>query len=417
MQKFGGSSLKTLPHIEAVADRVSAHVKEGHQVVVVVSAMGDTTDDLLSQAAQLRGDASPENLDILLTTGEMQSAAFMAMALSSRNVPARAMTGAQAGILTDGRHGRARIRTVDPGPVSRVLAHHIVPVVTGFQGATADGSHTTLGRGGSDLTAIALAAALKADAAEIYSDVAGVFTADPRIVADARPLPTLSYEEMIEMASQGAQVLQTEAVRYARESQVTIIARSTFDRSPGTRIAAHTQSVGAPVTAVALDPYVTTIRLVDLPDHRDIAIHVRHRFTHAGIHPDYGFLVPSLDNGRSDMVLTVRDDDKNRATDLCRQMLRDFKGAEMVVNGAVAKISVIGTEIRHHAGVTATMLQALDEAHIPVQTIIPRPMSISSVVARSEAQRGLRQIHRAFNLNHIGGVAMRARDPAQVYNS
>lgn len=410
VQKFGGSSLNTLPHIEAVADRIVSRWEEGYQVVVVVSAMGHTTDGLVSQAALLDGGASPENLDFLLMTGEMQSAAFMAMALGRRGIPARALTGSQAGVVTDGAHGRARIREVQPDRVSRLLAQNILPVVTGFQGATPDGWPTTLGRGGSDLTAIAMAAALKADACEIYSDVAGVFTADPHIVPDARALPTLSYDDMLQMASEGAQVLQTQAVRYAREFQVVINARSTFDTKPGTFINQTTEGAVGPVTAVVLDPHVTKISLVGIAEYPGLATDIDRQLDQAGIPVDWCCQArsPEID------VLTVSDADQARAVDVCRRALRDVNGPRWVVDGTVAKISVIGAGVGNQWAIAETLIQSLADARIDAQITRRAESSISCVVARSEAEQGVREVHQAFNLSKSPTSRMELRQPART---
>ncbi len=399
VQKFGGTSLGDLELLQAVADQVHHTVRQGHTVVVVVSAMGHTTDELIHRALVVDGRTSPGNLDFLLMTGEMQSAALMAMALSHRGTPAQAVSGAQAGIATTREFGQSRIVDVSPVFLERLIAEGITPVVTGFQGVAADGSYTTLGRGGSDLTAIALASALDADSCEIYSDVPGVFTADPRMVPQAKALTQLSYDEMLELASQGAQVLQTQAVLYARESQVTVKARSTFESMPGTRIDTGTDEPAHPVTAVALDMHVTKIGLVGVPDRPGVAALACERLASAGINIDLVFQALSHHNSRADIALTVADDDRREAIQVCQKSLGELSGDALVVDGDIAKVSVVGAGVRNHAGVAATVFRALADASINIQMISTSEIKISCIVARTDATRALNHIHDAFGLD------------------
>lgn len=385
-----------------VAERIHHAVQDnGHELVVVVSAMGDTTDELLEQAAAVDGAKSPENLDFLMMTGEMQSAALMAMALTRLGTPARALTGAQAGIHTNEDYGQARIQHVDVSLVESLLAQKVTPVVTGFQGISPNGFYTTLGRGGSDLTAIALASALKADSCEIYSDVAGVFTADPRVVPQAQALSALSYDEMLELASQGAQVLQTQAVLYARQSGVTVEARSTFEPKPGTRIASVAAKDDHPVTAVALDTHITKIGLVGVPDRPGVAALACERLAAAGINIDLVFQALSHENQRADIALTVADRDRDRAVAVCRDTLRELEGRDLVVDGDVAKVSAVGAGVRNHVGVAATMFRALADAGINIQMISTSEIKVSCIVARADASRALNQVHDAFGLDSV----------------
>ncbi|NMP21674.1 aspartate kinase [Sulfobacillus harzensis] len=405
VQKFGGSSVKSLELIQAIAERVVRTASAGHEVVVVVSAMGDATDHLLDLASQVDGQSSPDNLDFLLATGEMTSAALMAMAINRLGRSARAVMGSQAGILTDGHFSEARILAVRPTTVESWLGEGIIPVVTGFQGISGEGRLTTLGRGGSDLTAIALASALKADACEIYSDVPGVFTADPRIVADARALSQLSYDEMMELASQGAQVLQTRAVLYARQSGVAVQARSTFDEhEPGTRID-EKQTSRAPrwVTAVALDTHLTKIGLVGVPDRPGVAALALDRLAQEGINIDLVFQALSHDDLRADIALTVADRDRERAMAVSQETLRALGGRSLLVDGDIAKISAVGAGVRNHPGVAAAMFRALADAGINIQMIGTSEIKISCIIARSDAERALNHVHQVFELNDSQG--------------
>ncbi|MCY0865738.1 MAG: aspartate kinase, partial [Sulfobacillus sp.] len=321
VQKYGGSSLATTELVKHVATKITQTVQQGNQVVVVVSAMGDTTDDLIARSEDLVTSPVAREMDALLATGEMQSAALMAMTLSAQGTPARSFSGWQAGIRTDGEHGKARIQSVNPEALQAALAEGIVPVVTGFQGIGPDGAVTTLGRGGSDLTAIAIAAALDADRCEIYSDVAGVFTADPRVVPLAHPLAALSYDEMLELASQGAQVLQTQAVLYARGAGVAVHARSTFDDEPGTVVRDDVRSSDGPVTAVALDSHITKMALLGVPDTPGVAAYVCEQLASSGINIDLVFQAVSHEDERADIALTIADSDRDKARGILTQVL------------------------------------------------------------------------------------------------
>lgn len=401
VQKFGGSSLKDVDLVRLVAERIHRHRREGHDIVVVVSAMGDTTDELLARAQEVHGEHSPSNLDFLVMTGEMQSAALLAMELCRLGTKAQAVSGPQAGVKTNGEFGRARIVDVQPAWLEDLLSRGVTPVVTGFQGEGPNGQYTTLGRGGSDLTAIALASALACDACEIYSDVAGVFTADPRVVPQARALASLSYDEMLELASQGSQVLQTQAVLYARQSRVTVNARSTFESKVGTRIetALEPNDIDQPVTAVALDMHVTKLGLVGVPDRPGVAALACERLARAGINIDLVFQALSHENARADIALTVADADRDRAVRVCEETLSELGGSRLVVDADIAKISAVGAGVRNHAGVAATMFRALADASINIQMISTSEIKVSCIVARQDATRALNQVHDAFGLD------------------
>jgi aspartate kinase len=382
-----------------VATKITQTLDQGHQVVVVVSAMGDTTDDLIAKAEELTATKVGREMDALLATGEMQSAALMAMTLESLGVPAQSFTGWQAGMTTDGNHGNARILEVKPEALQKALAAGVVPVVTGFQGIGPDGSVTTLGRGGSDLTAIALAAALNADRCEIYSDVAGVFTADPRVVPLAHALSELSYEEMLELASQGAQVLQTQAVLYARGSGVAVHARSTFEDKPGTVVMEEVANTGGPVTAVALDTKISKIGLLGVPDAPGVAAYVCERLASEGINIDLVFQALSHENARADIALTVADHDREHAVRILEHVLKDLQGEKLVVDSNVAKVSAVGSGVRNHPGVAATMFRALADADINIQMISTSEIKISCIIERALASKALNQVHEAFHLS------------------
>lgn len=396
VQKYGGSSVATLEHIERVAEKIEKVRGEGHAVVVVVSAMGDTTDELVEKAKAANPDLPGREMDALMATGEIQSTALLTMVLIRRGLSARSFTGRDAGILTDGQHRKARILAVRPERIRRALADGVVPVVAGFQGVDDEGNVTTLGRGGSDLTAIALASALKADRCEIYSDVAGVFTADPRVVPNAAQLDHLSYDEMVELASQGAQVLQTQAVEYARGENVVIHARSTFVDEPGTLIVETNRHKPA-VTAVALDRKIAKIGLVGVPDAPGVAAHLFGRLAGAAI--DVDLIIQSLSHARlNDIAFTVQEDDLAEATVIAEDVLKDLGGADLVVDREVAKVSAVGSGMLGRPGVAARVFKALADDGINIQMIGTSEIKIACIVSRTDSERALRAIHQAFEL-------------------
>lgn len=403
VQKYGGSSLKTVDHIDNVAKKVKSFIDEGHQVVMVVSAMGDFTDELVEKAEQLSKTPSAREMDALLATGELQSAALMAMRLEQLGVPAQSFSGQQAGIVTNYDHGKARIQQIDPVGLRRALAAGLVPVVAGFQGITPTGHIATLGRGGSDLTAIALAGALKADRCEIYSDVAGVYTADPRIIPSAIPLNELSYDEMMELASQGAQVLQTQAVEYAKGEQVTIYARSTFSDAPGTMISERHSVVKPPVTAVAINRRIAKIGLMGVPDAPGIAALVFSRLAEEGINIDLVFQALSHEN-LNDIAFTVQESDVPMAQRVVEGCLAEIGGRDVVVDTNVAKISAIGSGMLGRPGVAAQFFRAIAARNINIHMIGTSEVKVSVIVSRDDADTALRQVHDAFELGDTQDV-------------
>jgi aspartate kinase len=401
VQKFGGSSVATMDHIERVASKIKAVCDSGNRVVVVVSAMGDATDSLVDMAKQANPDLPGREMDALLATGEIQTTALLAMTLTRLGIRARSFTGRDAGILTDGHHRRAHILSVDPTRVMAALDDDVVPVVAGFQGVDDDGNVTTLGRGGSDLTAIALAGALQADRCEIYSDVAGVFTADPRIVPDAVPLDHLSYDEMVELASQGAQVLQTRAVEYARSNQVIIHARSTFQEAKGTRIVEQNRD-NPSVTAVALAKKIVKIGLLGVPDAPGVAAHLFSRLAEHQI--DVDLVIQSMSHQKlNDIAFTVSEEERSKAERIAQEALIELKGADLIVDADVSKVSAVGSGMLGRPGVAARFFQALADAGINIQMIGTSEIKISCIVARNDAETALNALHQAFDLG--GSIA------------
>jgi aspartate kinase len=410
VQKFGGSSVADPARLKHVAALVASTVNRGHQVVVVVSAMGDTTDDLLDLAAAVSAHPPAREVDMLLATGEQASAALLAMALAARGVSARSLSGWQAGIHTDHHHGRARLDRIDTERLRRMLADRMTPVVAGFQGMSDADEVTTLGRGGSDLTAVALAAALEADRLEIFSDVAGIYTADPRIVADARQLKSVTYDDMLDLSSLGAQVLQGRAVLYARAHGVTIHARSTFQSDPGTIITGPAREVlsekeaplmltpeGHTVTGVAYDDKVARISLIGVPDRPGVAFMVFQAL--ADRHVNVDMIIQGVDrNLVSDLTFTVARADLSVALDICRRTAAELGADRVTSDEQVAKVSVVGSGMVHHPGVAATMFRALAEEKINIEIITCSETKISCLIAKSEGHRAVRAVHAAYGL-------------------
>lgn len=401
VQKYGGSSVADADRVRRVATRVAASRRPGLGLVVVVSALGDSTDALLSLAQAVGGTANlpAREMDMLLATGEQVSIALLAMALESLGVPAVSLTGRQAGIHTDGRHRNAAIVRVDTRRLQRELERGRVVVVAGFQGHNR-GETTTLGRGGSDLTAVALASALKADRCEIYSDVEGVYTADPRIVPDARKLPAIAYEEMLELAALGAQVLQRRSVEYAQRNGVVIEARSTFSDQPGTLVGGGTllaRTRQSPITGLALSRTVSRIAVRDIPDRPGIAASLFSDLAKERIDVDM-IIQTSGHDGRTVIAFTVSDDDSARAAALTARRAEALGGRLEGPPMARAKVSAVGMGIRGEPGVASTMFRALGEEEINIEAIATSEIRISCLVPRESAERAMTALHRAFRL-------------------
>ncbi len=403
VQKYGGSSLKSADHLRNVALKVKGTVDQGDQVVVVVSAMGDSTDILVDLAEQLSALPSARELDQLLATGETQSSALMAMALEDMGVPAKSFSGRLAGIHTTYDYGQARIEAVDPKELRNALAVGLTPVVAGFQGMTRGGDTTTLGRGGSDLSAIAIANALGAERCEIYSDVAGVFTADPRIVPSASPLGMLSYEEMLELASQGAQVLQTQAVEYARGQQVRIYAKSTFSEAPGTVIDDAPSGEKPPVAAVALNRHIAKMGLIAVPDAPGVAAMLFGRLADCGVNVE--LIIQAVSHNQlNDMAFTIEEHDVKKAEPVVNACLREMGGQAVVIDTQVAKVSAIGSGMLGRPGVAARVFQALADRQINIQMIGTSEIKISCIIARADAEKALSAIHEEFGLGESSEI-------------
>jgi aspartate kinase len=401
VQKYGGSSVADAEKIKNVARRVAESATD-HQIVVVVSAMGRTTDTLLGLARQITAAPDPREMDMLLATGEQVTIALLAVALQTLGFKARSLTGAQAGLRTDRAHTQARITQITAERVRATLDTGAVAVVAGFQGTSDQDEITTLGRGGSDLTAVALAAALKAEVCEIYTDVDGVYTADPNVVPDARKLPRVAYDEMLEMASLGAKVLQARSVEFAKKYGVTVHVRSTFKRDPGTIVTREESGMeDVVVTGITHDRSQAKISLLRVPDRPGIAAQVFGALGAKRIVLD--MIVQNISrDGYTDISFTVPRGDSAPATAVLEEVARAI-GAEGVVHDErVAKISIVGVGMRSHSGVAARMFGALSREGINIQMISTSEIATSCVIEDKYAELAVRALHDAFELGREG---------------
>jgi aspartate kinase len=424
VQKYGGSSVGDADGIKRVAARIVATRKAGDKVVVVVSAMGDSTDELIDLANQVSPLPPARELDMLLTAGERISMALLAMAIANLGFEAQSFTGSQAGVITDSVHGKARIIDVTPGRIATALDGGAIPIVAGFQGVSQTSKDiTTLGRGGSDTTAVALAAALDADVCEIYTDVDGVFTADPRIVAAARRLPRLSYEEMLEMAACGTKVLHLRCVEYARRYDLPIHVRSSFSNKEGTWVRGHagqkmdsgqlsTALAGAGedaedseveqaiISGVAHDRSEAKITVVGVPDRVGEAAEIFRAIADAGINIDMIVQnVSAVATGRTDISFTLPRDDGQAAMTALRRLQEQIGFESLLYDDRIGKVSLIGAGMRSHPGVTATFFSALARAGVNIEMISTSEIRISVVVDQKDIDDAVNAAHKAFDLD------------------
>jgi aspartate kinase len=403
VQKYGGSSVATAEHIRRVAERIVATKRAGNDVVVVVSAMGDTTDELLDLAKQVCPAPPPRELDMLLTAGERISNALVAMAIHSLGADARSFSGSQAGVITTSSHGNAKIIDVTPSRVQTALAEGSIVIVAGFQGVSQDSRDvTTLGRGGSDTTAVALAAALNADVCEIYTDVEGVFTADPRIVRDAKRLESLSFEEMLELAACGAKVLMLRCVEYARRYNVPIRVRSSFSHHEGTIIQGSMEDIPveeALLSGVAHDRSEAKVTVVGLPDEPGYASRVFRAVADAEINIDMVLQnVSKVETGKTDITFTLPRELGPTAVEKLSSLQQEIGFSQLLYDDHIGKVSLVGAGMRSHPGVTATFCEALAEAGVNIELISTSEIRISVLCRDWELDTAVRALHEAFGL-------------------
>ncbi|MEE2981143.1 MAG: aspartate kinase [Pseudomonadota bacterium] len=400
VQKFGGTSVGDMDRIKAVAQRVMAAVDDGHEVAVVVSAMAGVTDQLTDWVAQAAPLHDARECDAVVATGEQVTSGLLALALQNLDVPARSWHGWQIAVQTDDEHGKARILSIDTEELDKRFALGHVAVVAGFQGVGPDGRITTLGRGGSDTSAVALAAALGAERCDIYTDVDGVFTADPRIVTHAHKLDKVTYEEMLEMASQGAKVLQTRAVALAMKHRVRLQVLSSFTDAPGTLVVDEDEIVEEQIiSGIAYSRDEAKITLVGVADKPGVAAAIFGPLAEANVNVDMIVQNVSADDSRTDLTFTVTKADLDRAVQLLERPDRGFDCVSLAHDSAVVKVSVIGVGMRSHAGVAAQMFRCLADRGINIQVISTSEIKISVLIGEDYLELALRSLHSTYGLD------------------
>lgn len=407
IQKYGGSSVANPERIQRVAERVVATKRSGAEVVVVVSALGDTTDELVQLAAQISDAPAERELDMLMATGEQVSVALLAMAIHELGEDAVSFTGTQVGILTDGTHTRAKLVDINTHRIVKELARSRIVIVAGFQGINLKRDITTLGRGGSDLTAVALAKALGANVCEIYTDVEGVYTADPRIVPTARKLDTISYDEMLEMASLGTQVMQARSIFVAKRFNIPIHVRSSFSSREGTMITRSVKSMeDIVVTGVTLQRNEAKVTIRDVPDRPGRAALVFRELAAKEINVD--MIVQNVSReGATDLSFTVIKSELPATLRVTRSVSYRIKAGEVTTDEGVAKLSVIGLGMRSHSGVAAKLFEAMARERINIEMISTSEIKLSCLIRKAHADRAVRAVHRAFGLSHLPRIGKR----------
>lgn len=398
VQKYGGTSVGNPERILNVARRVIATQQAGNRVVVVVSAMSGVTDSLIKLARQVSAQPAEREMDVLLATGEQTTIALTAMALHSLGAKAVSLTGAQAGIITDGVHTKAKIANITPKQIHDLLDHEHIVIVAGFQGQTMQGQITTLGRGGSDLTAIAIAAAIKADLCQIFTDVEGVFTCDPRIVPTARKLDEISYDEMLEMASSGSKVMQSRSVEFAKKFKVVFEVRSSFNEIPGTIVKEETMSMeNVVIRGVSLERNQAKVTITCVPDQPGTAAKIFNTIAAAGLIIDVIVQSASL-SGATDISFTLSKDELPKAKSALEPVVREIGARELLATDGIAKLSVVGIGMRSHSGVAAKLFDSLSQAGINIQMISTSEIKIAVILDEAQIAEAANVAHEAFGL-------------------
>lgn len=399
VQKYGGTSVGNPDRIVKVAERILATQRAGNCVVAVVSAMSGVTDNLIKLARQVAPSPTEREMDVLLATGEQTTIALTAMAINGLGGTAASLTGAQAGIVTDGVHTKAKIANISPKRILSLLEAGQIVIVAGFQGESLEGQITTLGRGGSDLTAIALAAALRADLCQIFTDVDGVYTCDPRIVKNARKIPEISYDEMLEMASLGSKVMQSRSVEFAKKFGVVFEVRSSFNDQPGTIVKEETSSMEKVVIrGVSVDRRQAKVTIIQVPDKPGIASRI---FTEIAAHNvNVDMIVQNVSaEGTTDISFTTQADEVSKITSFLGPVVTEIGARGFTAQGGIAKLSVVGIGMRSHTGVAARMFEILAKAGINIQMISTSEIKISVIVDEDRVEEGANLIHTGFNLD------------------
>ena len=400
VQKYGGTSVGDPKRILNVARRAIETQKAGNQVVVIVSAMSGVTDNLIKLARQVSPDQAPSEreMDVLLATGEQTTIALTAMAINSLGMKAVSLTGAQAGIITDGLHTKAKIANITPRQVQKFLNDGNIVIIAGFQGETSDGRITTLGRGGSDLTAIAIAAAVKADLCQIFTDVDGVYTCDPRVVKNASKIGEISYDEMLEMASSGSKVMQSRSVEFAKKFNVVFEVRSSFNNNPGTIVKEETRSMeNVVIRGVSIEPNQAKVTIANVPDKPGVAAKVFGAIAGANISID--MIVQNVStSGATDISFTLARDELPKAKAALNPVMKEIGAKDVIARDGIAKLSVVGIGMRSHSGVAAKLFEALSQGGINIQMISTSEIKIAVILDETKIDEAANLAHEAFGL-------------------
>ena len=399
VQKYGGSSVANVERIQKVAERVVGYRKKGFSLVVVVSALGDTTDELIELANKISADPPEREMDMLLSTGEQISVALLAMAIHKLGLRAISFTGAQVGIITDSSHTRARIIKISADKIKEELKKGKIVIVAGFQGITLNQDITTLGRGGSDLTAVALAKELEADSCEIYTDVKGIYTTDPRIEPKARMIKKITYDEMLEMASLGAQVMQARSIEVAKKFNVPLHVRSSFTKDPGTMITKEVRKMeDVVVSGITLNKNEAKITLCEVPDKPGVAVKLFKELAEAGVSVD--MIVQNVSHTRqTDISFTIAKSDRVKAGRITRKVAAKIGAGEVLLDEDIARVSIVGVGMKSHHGVAAKMFKVMADNKVNIEMISTSEISISCIIKKRFAETAVKKLHEAFGLN------------------
>lgn len=401
IQKFGGTSLGTLDRITRVADIISKTKKAGHDVIVVVSAMSGETDRLIHMAKQLSQHPNPREYDALVSTGECVSAALLTIALCEKNILSSSLNAKQAQIFTTNSHQRARITQISSDAIKGLLAEKTIPVITGFQGVNAMGDVTTLERGGSDITAVAIAAALKADECQIFTDVAGVYTSDPRIISDAKLLDRITYTEMLALASLGAKVVHKQAVEFAKKNHIPVRVLSSFENSVGTLIFGEDFVTKPFVSGVAFDRHQAKLSIIGIPKNNGGLAHLMESLKNVNFDIDMTVQNHSSSKDAIDFIFTVHCDDYHKAVLFSEKIAKHISAREIKVDDQIAKLSLVGLGMKSHAGVASKIFHTLGSENIPIYLITSTEAKISTIIDEKHLENGARVLHRAFELGTV----------------
>ncbi|NTV29754.1 MAG: aspartate kinase [Candidatus Omnitrophica bacterium] len=399
VQKYGGSSVKDADRIKAVAERIVSYKKNDTNVAVVVSAMADTTDDLIELAVKIAKDPTDREMDLLLSTGEQISCALLAMAVRELGFESVALTGFQVGVLTNKEHGKARVHSVDDKRLKKAFKEGKIVIVAGYQGITEDGEITTLGRGGSDLSAVALAKAIRADVCEIYTDVTGIYTTDPRMVPEARKLKEITFDEMLEMASLGAQVMQARSIEVAKRFNIPLHVRSSYSKEEGTMIVKTASKIeDIAVTGVTSNKNEAKITVCAVPDQPGISAKIFNAIAKAGVNVDV--IVQNVSHTRkTDISFTVPKAELPKALEAAAEVSAKIGAGEVLHSREVARVSIVGSGMRSHQGIAARMFEALAQAGINIEMIATSEISISCIIALDKVDAAVKVLHRKFALD------------------